>query len=116
MTELRFDRDFEARPGEMVSVSPLIRRMVANNPSPFTFKGTATFVVGTGQVAVIDPGPDDDAHLAALLDALRALEASDVMTAALGKTVPAYLKLKQGEWNEYAAHLTDWERANTLDC
>lgn len=51
-----------------------------------------------------------------LLDALRALEASDVMTAALGKTVPAYLKLKQGEWNEYAAHLTDWERANTLDC
>ncbi len=79
MTELRFDRDFEARPGEMVSVSPLIRRMVANNPSPFTFKGTATFVVGTGQVAVIDPGPDDDAHLAALLDALRGETVSHIL-------------------------------------
>lgn len=51
-----------------------------------------------------------------LLDALRALEASEVLTAALGETVPAYLKLKHGEWNEYAAHLSDWERAHTLDC
>ena len=71
MTELRFNRDFDATPGEMAPVSPLVRRMLANNPSPFTFKGTSTFIVGKGNVAVIDPGPDDDAHLAALLDALR---------------------------------------------
>ena len=71
MTELRFNRDFDATPGEMATVSPLVRRMLANNPSPFTFKGTSTFIVGKGSVAVIDPGPDDDAHLAALLDALR---------------------------------------------
>ncbi len=51
-----------------------------------------------------------------LLDALRELEASEVLKAALGETVPAYLKLKHGEWNEYAAHLSDWERAHTLDC
>jgi glyoxylase-like metal-dependent hydrolase (beta-lactamase superfamily II) len=71
MTDLAFDRNFDAKPGEVVQVSPLVRRILANNPSPFTFKGTSTFIVGRGQVAVIDPGPDDDAHLAALLDALR---------------------------------------------
>ena len=71
MTDLRFDRDFEVRPGEVAEVSPLVRRVLANNPSPFTFKGTSTFIVGRGQVAVIDPGPDDESHLAALLHALR---------------------------------------------
>jgi glutamine synthetase type III len=51
-----------------------------------------------------------------LLDALRALEASEVLTAALGDFVPAYLKLKHNEWNDYARHLTQWERDTTLDC
>jgi glutamine synthetase len=51
-----------------------------------------------------------------LLDALRALEASDVLKAALGDFVPSYLKLKHGEWNSFASHLTDWERQTTLDC
>jgi glutamine synthetase len=51
-----------------------------------------------------------------LLDALRALEASEVLTAALGDFVPAYLKLKHSEWNDYARHLTQWERDTTLDC
>jgi len=51
-----------------------------------------------------------------LLDALRALEASEVLGAALGPVVPAYLKLKRAEWNEYASHLTQWERDTTLDC
>jgi glyoxylase-like metal-dependent hydrolase (beta-lactamase superfamily II) len=71
MTDLRFDRDFDPRPGEAVEVTPLVRRVLADNPSPFTFRGTSTFVVGRGQVAVIDPGPEDDAHLSALLHALR---------------------------------------------
>jgi glutamine synthetase len=65
-----------------------------------------------------------DGHLAGdvkklplnLLDALRALEASPVLTEALGGLVPAYLKLKHGEWNDYARHLSDWERQATLDC
>ncbi len=51
-----------------------------------------------------------------LLDALRALDGSDVLQGALGTLVPAYLKLKHGEWNDYARHLTEWERATTLDC
>ena len=48
----------------------LVRRILAPNPSPFTFTGTQTYVVGAGEVAVIDPGPDDDAHVAALLAAV----------------------------------------------
>jgi glutamine synthetase type III len=51
-----------------------------------------------------------------LLDALRALDASAVLKAALGPLVPAYLKLKFNEWNEFSRHLTQWERDTTLDC
>ena len=51
-----------------------------------------------------------------LLDALRALEGSDVLGAALGPLVPAYLKLKRQEWDAYSRHLTEWERDTTLDC
>ena len=51
-----------------------------------------------------------------LLDALRALEASKLLTESLGAYVPAYLKLKHQEWNEFAHHLTQWERDTTLDC
>ena len=51
-----------------------------------------------------------------LLDALRALEASDVMANALGAFVPSYLKLKHQEWHAFARHLTQWERDTTLDC
>ena len=71
MTDLTFDRNFEVTPGLAVHVSPLVRRVLVNNPSPYTFKGTSTVIVGSGQVAVIDPGPDDDAHLAALLEAVK---------------------------------------------
>jgi glyoxylase-like metal-dependent hydrolase (beta-lactamase superfamily II) len=67
---LHFDRDFSAPYGKAVSVSPLIRRVLATNPSAFTFKGTSTAIVGQGAVAVIDPGPDDEPHLAALRGAL----------------------------------------------
>ena len=52
-----------------------------------------------------------------LLDALRALEANATLKATLGEGfVSAYTKLKHGEWNAYAAHLSDWERQATLDC
>ena len=71
MTDLSFDRDFHPAPGREVALSPLVRRVLVNNPSPYTFKGTSTFIVGRGQVAIIDPGPEDDAHLDALLDAVR---------------------------------------------
>jgi glutamate---methylamine ligase len=51
-----------------------------------------------------------------LLDALRALESSDVLKGALGNVVPSYLKLKHEEWNSFTRHLTAWERDTTLDC
>ncbi|HEX8194308.1 MAG TPA: MBL fold metallo-hydrolase [Allosphingosinicella sp.] len=47
----------------------LVRRVLAPNPSAFTYTGTQTFIVGDGEVAIIDPGPDDPAHVAALLAA-----------------------------------------------
>lgn len=58
------------QPGHLEQVSPLIRRRVAGNRGPFTATGTCTYVVGHGRVAVIDPGPDDPAHLDALLQDL----------------------------------------------
>jgi glyoxylase-like metal-dependent hydrolase (beta-lactamase superfamily II) len=57
--------------GRVEQASPLVRRVLARNPSPFTFTGTGTYIVGRGRVAVIDPGPDDPAHVAALLSALQ---------------------------------------------
>jgi len=71
MTALEFDRDFKAAPGAVEHVSPLVRRVLCNNPSPYTFTGTSSYIVGRDQVAVIDPGPEDEAHLAALLGAVR---------------------------------------------
>lgn len=68
--ELPFDRAFEAKPDALVALTPLIRRITANNPGPMTFRGTCTYIVGEGEVAVIDPGPADVAHIGALLDGL----------------------------------------------
>lgn len=52
------------------ALSPLVHRVLAPNPSPFTFTGTQTYLVGTDALAVIDPGPDDPDHLAALAAAI----------------------------------------------
>lgn len=62
-------RDIAFEYGRADQVSPLIRRVIANNPGPFTFTGTGTYIVGRGEVAVIDPGPDLPDHLEALLAA-----------------------------------------------
>jgi glyoxylase-like metal-dependent hydrolase (beta-lactamase superfamily II) len=63
-------RDIKFEYGKIDHVSPLIRRVIANNPGPFTFTGTGTYIIGRGEgVAVIDPGPDQDEHLQAILDA-----------------------------------------------
>ncbi len=55
---------------EWLSTAPAIRRVIAPNPSPMTFWGTNSYILGRGEVAVIDPGPEDPAHLAALQAAL----------------------------------------------
>jgi len=61
-----FVRDFDAPFETEMQVSPLIRRVLARNPGPFTFKGTGVYVVGDREVAVIDPGPDIPEHVEAL--------------------------------------------------
>ena len=60
----------EPPPRALTQVSPMLRRLVAPNASPFTFNGTCTYIVGQGRVAIVDPGPDDDLHLSALLAAV----------------------------------------------
>src|SRR5271156_482508 len=66
-----FIRTFEPRYGELAQVTPLISRVVANNPGPFTFMGTGVYIVGSGRdAAVIDPGPDMAEHVEALKRAL----------------------------------------------
>jgi glyoxylase-like metal-dependent hydrolase (beta-lactamase superfamily II) len=69
--EIPFDRTFDLEPGIVDEVVPGIRRVLANNPSPFTYRGTVTYIVGRGQVAIIDPGPADEPHIAMLLEAVR---------------------------------------------
>jgi len=68
--EIPFRREFSFEYGRLERVAPGIRRIVARNPGPFTFRGTGTYVVGDGEVAVIDPGPDLDEHVAALVAGL----------------------------------------------
>ena len=65
-----FIKEFEPHYGEHIAVTPLISRVVANNPGPFTFKGTGVYIVGGKDVAVIDPGPDIAEHVEALKRAL----------------------------------------------
>lgn len=65
-----FVRDLEFEYGRCDQVSPLIRRVIARNPGPFTFTGTGVYIVGRGEVAVIDPGPDQPEHFEALKAAL----------------------------------------------
>ena len=79
MNKIKFDYNFEPQIDEAVELSPLLRRITCNNPGPFTFKGTNTFIVGRGNVTVVDPGPDDEAHLAALLNALRGETVSHIL-------------------------------------
>lgn len=55
--------------GSVERVDPLVRRLLAPNPSPFTYSGTQTYIVGSGEIAVIDPGPDLPAHVDALIAA-----------------------------------------------
>ncbi|EJB03821.1 Zn-dependent hydrolase, glyoxylase [Rhizobium leguminosarum bv. trifolii WSM597] len=65
-----FDLAFEPAYGRAVPVAPGIERITAENPGPFTFFGTNSYIVGAASVAVIDPGPEDEAHFQALMAAL----------------------------------------------
>ena len=70
MADIDFNHDFDFRYGVVERVSPLIRRVVARNPGPFTGPGTGTYIIGEGEVAVIDPGPMLPDHVDALLEGI----------------------------------------------
>jgi glyoxylase-like metal-dependent hydrolase (beta-lactamase superfamily II) len=93
-----FDRSFSAPYGESVRVSPLIARVLANNPGPFTFKGTGVYIVGERDVAVIDPGPLIAEHVDALKRALEGKRVSHILvTHTHSDHSPAAAPLK--EWS-----------------
>lgn len=62
--------EFQPLPGKAEPLAPGLLRVLASNASPMTFRGTNTYLLGTREVAVIDPGPMDEAHLEAILAAL----------------------------------------------
>src|SRR3954454_24593788 len=77
--DIPFEKEFMRTPGKVEEVRPGVRRLLCNNPSPFTFKGTVSYIVGRGHVAIIDPGPLDEPHIAALLDAIRGETVSHIL-------------------------------------
>lgn len=73
-----FERAFEPAYGVAVPAADGVQRITVNNPSPFTFHGTNSYIVGGRSVAVIDPGPEDEAHFQALMAALAGREVSHI--------------------------------------
>lgn len=68
--QIQFHKHLDFEYGKVEQISPMIRRIIANNPSPFTYYGTGTYILGHQEVAVIDPGPANEEHVNALLNAL----------------------------------------------
>ena len=79
MAQIPFVRDHDFEYGQIEVLAPSIRRLTARNPSAFTYHGTGTYIIGTRTVAVIDPGPDDPAHLDALMRGLEGEHISHIL-------------------------------------
>ena len=77
--KIPFRRELDFRYGEVAEIGSGIRRVIANNPSPFTLHGTGTYILGKGEVAVVDPGPPDPVHIQAILAALEGETISHVL-------------------------------------
>ena len=101
---LSFDRRFDAVPGEKVGLSPLVTRLLAPNPGPFTFRGTGVYLIGAAEsVAVIDPGPLLPPHLAALQAAIGARPISHIL-----------ITHTHRDHSESANALKEWSGAQTF--
>ena len=78
MADPAFDLEFQPAYGTAVKVAENVQRLTVNNPSAFTFHGTNSYIVGDRSVAVIDPGPEDEAHFQALMRALEGREVTHI--------------------------------------
>ena len=79
MPAIPFVKDIDFKPGIADEILPGVRRVIADNPGPFTYTGTGTYLIGSNEVAVIDPGPDDDTHLDALEAAVGGARVSHIL-------------------------------------
>lgn len=81
MAAIPFVKDFDFEYGRADHLSPLVRRVICNNPGPFTYTGSGTYLVGDrgGEVAVVDPGPMNAAHQDALVDAAGGRRVSHIL-------------------------------------
>ncbi|WP_373235457.1 MBL fold metallo-hydrolase [Cohaesibacter celericrescens] len=79
MPSISFDRSFMPNYGQAVVLAPGVRRVTCNNPGPFTFHGTNSYIIGEGKVAILDPGPADKAHIEALLQATKGETISHIL-------------------------------------
>jgi len=78
-SKLDFDTAFEPRHGEPIPVADGVVRITVNNPGPFTFHGTNSYIIGHETLAVVDPGPDDEAHFQALLRVIAGRPVSHIL-------------------------------------
>lgn len=76
---IAFNKNFTCSYGVTEHIAPRIRRVVARNPSPFTFHGTGTYIVGHGNVAIVDPGPNHSNHIEAVMGALRGEKVTHIL-------------------------------------
>ncbi len=76
---LTFNRQFTPDYGKAVELADGVRRVTCNNPGPFTWMGTNSYIIGEGDVAILDPGPADEAHIQALLDATQGETISHIL-------------------------------------
>jgi glyoxylase-like metal-dependent hydrolase (beta-lactamase superfamily II) len=120
---ISFDRSEIAASSGTVGLSPLVRRLVAPNGGPFTFTGTCTYLVGERSVVVIDPGPDDEAHLQALVNAIGTATVTAILVTHTHKDhSPLAARLKAltgakilGCANHFAARALGSGEVNALD-
>jgi glyoxylase-like metal-dependent hydrolase (beta-lactamase superfamily II) len=78
-TQIPFNKSFEPDYGAVDQISRRVRRVVAENPGPFTFTGSGTYIVGHGTVAIIDPGPASKDHVDALMAAVKGETVSHIL-------------------------------------
>lgn len=75
----KFNRQFDPCYGGAIELAPGVRRVTCNNPGPFTWLGTNSYIIGEGDVAILDPGPADERHIAALLEATKGETISHIL-------------------------------------